>query len=88
MRTFKGTFTIPENFTGVCKIISVNEIRYYENGQLHRLDGSAILECSGPRGFHGYIDGSYYLKQQYWLHPKVIHNKLNKIMEITEELTT
>ena len=43
MKTFKDDFDIPKDFTGICKMLDYNSIRYYKNGKIHREDGPAII---------------------------------------------
>lgn len=44
MIEFKSTYYVPDDFTGVCKVLTLNQIRHYQNGELHRDDGPAIEE--------------------------------------------
>lgn len=58
MIQFEYSFCIPNNFTGVCKVLNDNTVRYLKNGEYHREDGPAI-EC--PNGYSVYYyNGLHY----------------------------
>ena len=72
---------VPNDFTGVCRTKDDGAIRYYLNGQLHRIDGPATEYPSGNKYWHkeGWfhrLDGpaieyasgrkSWYVKGQYY----------------------
>jgi len=46
MKTFKCIQSVPNNWTGRCKIIYDHSIRYYEDGVLHNETGPAIIHAS------------------------------------------
>ena len=47
MIEFNYPEAVPKDFTGVCKVLYDNTIRYYKDGALHRQDGPA---CEYPNG--------------------------------------
>ena len=51
MRIFKNYHNVPEDFSGVCKVIDgySNAICYYKNGKIHREDGPAIIKEYGEK---------------------------------------
>lgn len=51
VNTAKGDITVDENFTGIVHI-SNSEKQYWENGQLHRIDGPAIIYSSGDKFYY------------------------------------
>ena len=42
MIEFISTSCVPADFIGCCKILTLNQIRHYENGVLHREDAPAL----------------------------------------------
>ena len=46
---------IPKDFTGICKILKNNEIRYYKDGLLHNTIGPAIINIVQDENY--YING-------------------------------
>ena len=55
MIEFSSFLDIPDNFTGVCKLICNMSIRYYKNDNLHREDGPAIEYPNGEK--YWFING-------------------------------
>ena len=43
MKTFKYYKDVPKDFTGICQILYMDEIIYYENGKIHNENGHALL---------------------------------------------
>lgn len=86
--SFNRTSDIPINFTGVCKIVEPNQIRWYKNGIRHRLDGPAVIRYYNENGLKGlakllyFIEDHSFTKKEYWQHPLVIKAILNKIVEL------
>lgn len=69
-----------DDFTGLLITRGLGEKSWYENGLLHRLGGPAV-ELQGY--FEYWIDGVQYIKEQdYWNHPKIIENIIQKILEL------
>ena len=55
MIEFNSALDIPEDFTGICKILNYESISYFKNGVLHREDGPARIYKDG--GKFWYING-------------------------------
>ena len=55
MIEFKNYLDVPEDFTGICKFLSDNSIRYYKNGLYHREGGPALEFPNGNK--YWYING-------------------------------
>jgi hypothetical protein len=51
MIEFKSTHYVSDDFTGVCKVLTLNQIRHYQNGELHREDGPAIEYADGSESW-------------------------------------
>ena len=44
MKTFSSKERIPNKFTGTCKTVDDGILHWYKEGQLHRIDGPAIIQ--------------------------------------------
>jgi len=56
--------------------------QWWINGERHRLDGPAVF-WHKINVCHYYVDGEcFYNKKEFLKHPKVILNKLNKIIKL------
>lgn len=51
MIEFQHTNDVPYKFTGICKILQDNTIRYYKDGLFHRHDGPAIIWQNGAKSW-------------------------------------
>lgn len=61
MIQFEYRLDIPDDFSGVCKVLIDGSIRYYQNGLFHREDGPAIIfSCSSTKMW--YYRGKFYGK--------------------------
>ena len=49
MILFKYYIDIPENFTGVCTVTSINVIYHYKDGKIHNESGPAIISKDGTK---------------------------------------
>ena len=58
MKNFKYYTDVPNDFTGICQILYMDEIIYYENGKIHNENGPALL-ASGNQKFWHYKDKRY-----------------------------
>ena len=52
MIVFEYGYDTPKDFTGVCKILGDNSIRYYKNDNLHREDGPAVECANGDKQWY------------------------------------
>ena len=52
MIEFNNYLDLPEDFTGVCKFLYNNSIRYYKNSLLHREDAPAIEHANGDKAWY------------------------------------
>ena len=56
MIEFKKYMDVPYSFTGCCKIIEFDSIRYYKDGLIHREDGPALLYKGNKEWYiNGYL---------------------------------
>ena len=58
MKYFASHDSIPEGFTGECKLYSDQTIRYYKNNQLHKEDGPALIFQNGDVEY--YLNGLFH----------------------------
>ena len=81
---FAKTRDVPNTYTGCCFIVSHNQVRYYKNGNLHRLDGPAIIEYNrhSSKSFYWWFvdDERLVTEEMFYNHPKVISQKLKMIV--------
>ena len=54
MKSFKSYWNIKKDFTGICKTIDNNVIRYYKNGLPHQEDGPATIYPNGDKRWYIY----------------------------------
>ena len=52
MIEFYYSWDIPKNFTGVCKLVFDNSIRYFKDGLYHKEDGAAIIFEDGKKEWY------------------------------------
>ena len=69
MIEFKRYSDIPKDFTGGCKLLDDNSIRYYKNKTLHRDDGPSIIFTNGD---------------QYWSVNGQVHREDGPAVEYTD----
>lgn len=93
---FDGTYSIPSSKTIIVvkneqlhnetgpAFISLRRIEWWLEGQYHKLNGPAvILKIHNKPSFNEFwIHDVRYNEQEYWQHPLVVENKLNKILEL------
>jgi len=62
----------------------VYSVDYYQNGELHNLNGPASIYTDGPNEiFYIYaIEGVEMSKQTFLCHPKVLNQKINSILSL------
>jgi len=72
---------VPKDFTGCCWVDWVEQLRFYRNGVLHRLDGPAISHFMFASY---YIHGIQHDQKDYEREPLVTERRLLTIMEYDE----
>ena len=79
---------VPANYTGVCYVIDLCNIEYYENGFAHRLDGPAriTIDLKDNNEYtitlkEYFISGFFLWQHEFEASPIVIEHKLKRILE-------
>jgi hypothetical protein len=90
IQIFPGSAEVRHYVNGVLKnehgpaIINVNTLQQVwmtnDCAMFHRLDGPAIINFKNLT-VEWFINGVEYNKEQFWSHPLVVQNKLNKLLE-------
>lgn len=90
--TTKHTFNFhsaPKNSFGWWYIVQEDMVAHIKNGQRHNVDGPAVIyfdddideDLLDPVHIH-YVDGDYYDEKDYYKHPLVMENMINKINQL------
>jgi len=89
---FNNVFVMPSNFTGCCYVETFGATYWMKNGRIHREDGPAVIfdndyssGVNDSKTFDQYwLEGNYFVKEEYWNHHKVMKKKLDLILELQE----
>lgn len=81
--------SLTKNACGWWYVIEEDMVAHIKNGQRHNVDGPAVIyfdddideDLLDPVHIH-YVDGDYYDEKDYYKHPLVMENMINKINQL------